>query len=65
MLDENNAARQPARRGYRVSRRKQGLVQGANTVVPAKAGTHMWTAPVPQDFFEGLIGSLASICAAC
>jgi len=21
-------------------------------VVPAKAGTHMWTAPVPQEFFE-------------
>jgi hypothetical protein len=34
-------------------------------VVPANAGTHMWTAPVPQEFFEGLIGSLASICPAC
>jgi hypothetical protein len=22
------------------------------SVVPAKAGTHMWTAPVPQEFFE-------------
>jgi len=29
------------------------------------AGTHMWTAPVPQELFEGLIGSLASICPAC
>jgi len=29
------------------------------------AGTHMWTAPVPQEFFDGLIGSLASICPAC
>src|SRR5882757_7787815 len=26
---------------------------------------HMWTAPVPQEFFDGLIGSLASICPAC
>src|SRR5665213_4448035 len=50
-------------------------------VVPAKAGTHMWTAPVPhmwtapvphmwtapvpQEFCDGLIGSLASICPAC
>src|ERR1019366_10421725 len=25
----------------------------------------MWTAPVPQEFFDGLIGSLASICPAC
>jgi hypothetical protein len=28
-------------------------------------GTHMWTAPVPQEVFNGLIGSLASICPAC
>jgi hypothetical protein len=25
----------------------------------------MWTAPVPQEFFQGVIGSLASICPAC
>src|SRR6266568_4971646 len=24
----------------------------ATRVVPAKAGTHMWTAPVPQEFFR-------------
>ena len=30
-----------------------------------RAGTHMWTAPVPQEFFQGLIGSLTSICPAC
>jgi hypothetical protein len=30
-----------------------------------RAGTHMWTAPVLQEFFDGLIGSLASICPAC
>ena len=35
------------------------------SVVLAKAGTHMWTAPVPQEFFDGLTGSLASICPAC
>src|SRR5579863_4094071 len=34
-------------------------------VAPAHAGTHMWTAPVAQEFFDGLIGSLASICPAC
>src|ERR1700738_4274820 len=38
---------------------------GLVDVVPANAGTHMWTAPVPQEFFDGLIGSLASICPAC
>ena len=33
-------------------------------VVCCVTGAHMWTAPVPQEFF-GLIGSLASICPAC
>ncbi|OIQ76491.1 hypothetical protein GALL_418280 [mine drainage metagenome] len=39
--------------------------KAASAVVPANAGTHMWTAPVPQESFDGLIGSLASICPAC
>jgi hypothetical protein len=35
------------------SLRKQGSFKSEiyQLVVPAKAGTHMWTAPVPQEFF--------------
>jgi hypothetical protein len=44
------------------------LIRGGvlyTSAVCVLAGTHMWTAPVPQEFFFGLIGSLASICPAC
>src|SRR2546428_3598345 len=35
-------------------------------VVPAKAGTHMWTAPRLQELLQArAIGSLAIICPAC
>jgi hypothetical protein len=34
-------------------------------VVPAKAGTHMWTAPRWQEVVQQRIGSLAIICPVC
>jgi kynurenine formamidase len=40
-------------------------VNVAEIAMSTHCGAHMWTAPVPQEFFEGLIGSLASICPAC
>jgi IS30 family transposase len=47
--------------GYLAPLEALANLPGPNT----KAGTHMWTAPVPQEFLHGLIGSLASICPAC
>src|SRR5260370_17051107 len=38
------------RKGVRKHLRSRACT--VKVVVPAKAGTHMWTAPVPQEFFR-------------